>query len=142
MSEITIEKIFQEEGIESPIQNRLDLVKLARKGISKKSILKLSELLSISLKDFAELLPVTERTIQRYNSNTRFKSDISEHVILIAEVIVKGLEVFQNQDDLKKWLNTPNRTLGNTEPIELLDTSFGSQLIIDELGRIEHGVYS
>jgi len=142
MSELTIEKIFQDEGIENPFQNRLELIKLVRRGISKKSILKLSELLSLSVKDFAKLLPVTERTIQRYHVNKRFKSDISEHIILIAEVIVKGLEVFPNQERLKNWLNAPNKSLDNTKPIELLDTSFGAQLVIDELGRMEYGVYS
>jgi len=142
MSELTIEKIFQDEGIESPFQNRLELIKLVRKGISKKSILKLSELLSLSVKDFAKLLPVTERTIQRYHANKRFKRDISEHIILIAEVVVKGLDVFPNQERLKKWLTAPNKSFDNTKPIELLDTSFGAQLVIDELGRIEYGVYS
>lgn len=142
MSEITFEDIFKEEGLEKPVQNKLDLIELTRKGISKKSLLKLAELLSISIKDFAKLLPVTERTIQRYNTNKRFKSDISEHVILIAEVLLKGLEVFENQEKFKKWIDTPNRSFANTAPIKLLDTSFGTQLVIDELGRLEHGIYS
>jgi uncharacterized protein (DUF2384 family) len=32
--------------------------------------------------------------------------------------------------------------LGGQKPIDLLDTSFGTKLLIKELGRMEHGVYS
>jgi len=120
----------------------LELIELVRRGISKKTILKLADLLSISLKDFAKLLPVTERTIQRYSDNRRFKREVSEHVILIAEVLIKGLEVFENKEGMNKWMKTPNRGISDTRPIDLLDTSFGIQLVMDELGRLEHGVYS
>lgn len=142
MNEIAFEDILKEEGLKTPIQSKLELIELVRRGISKKTILKLTDLLGISLKDFAELLPVTERTIQRYSENRRFKREVSEHVILIAEVLIKGMEVFENKEGMNKWMKTPNRSISEMRPIDLLDTSFGIQLIMDVLGRLEHGVYS
>lgn len=141
MNKITFEDIFGKQGVSEPAQ-KYELVKLSRRGVSKRSLLKLAELLSLPVNELAELLPVTKRTIQRYDNSEKFKSDVSEHVILIAEVILKGLEVFENGNSLKKWLKAPNKGLADISPIKLLDTGFGAQMVMDELGRVEHGVYS
>jgi putative toxin-antitoxin system antitoxin component (TIGR02293 family) len=52
-----------------------------------------------------------------------------------------GLDVFGEMDKLKLWLNTPNYSLGNFKPIELLKYSYGKELVIGELTRINHGIF-
>jgi putative toxin-antitoxin system antitoxin component (TIGR02293 family) len=52
----------------------------------------------------------------------------------------KGEEVFGDRKNFTKWLETKNLALGDILPLDLLRTSFGIQLLMDELTRIEHGV--
>lgn len=138
------EAVVSYEVPEQPIHfdNDLELIQLARRGVSKKTLLKLAEYGSISLKTLAQLLPVSERTIQRYKESDTFSTDVSEHLLLIAKVIAKGYEVFNSREDLHNWLHAPLISLGRRTPLSLLDTSFGAQLVIDTLGRLEHGIYS
>jgi uncharacterized protein (DUF2384 family) len=37
---------------------------------------------------------------------------------------------------------TPSRTLGNKIPFELLDSSFGFEMVENEIVRIQYNVYS
>lgn len=142
MSEDRLKNFLEDEGIAYSVDNDMDLIELSRRGIPKKTLKSLADYSSISIKSLSQLLPVSERTIQRYAEDDKFKSDVSEHIILIARVLFRADEVFGNRKDLKEWLTTPQLGLGERTPLSLLDTSFGAQLVIDELGRLEHGVYS
>jgi putative toxin-antitoxin system antitoxin component (TIGR02293 family) len=55
---------------------------------------------------------------------------------------VRGEEVFGEMNLFKEWMNRNLRALGNKKPKEFLDTSIGIHFIMDELGRIEHGVFA
>lgn len=59
----------------------------------------------------------------------------------MAEVTKVGLDVFGNIEKLKLWLNTPSYALGNLKPIELLKDSYGKEMVISELNRINHGIF-
>ncbi|MEX2572899.1 MAG: antitoxin Xre/MbcA/ParS toxin-binding domain-containing protein [Balneolaceae bacterium] len=141
MSNMTIDEIFKEESSRA-VQTRMDLIDLARKGITKRSLRRLSEISSITVKELAELLPISLRQFQRYDEEKRMKRDVSEHVILIAEVFLKGMDIFDSPEELKLWLKSPLLSFGQRTPFGLLDTSYGVQMVMDELGRMEHGVYS
>ncbi len=90
----------------------------------------------------AALLPVTERTIQRYTAKRHFSRVVSEQILQIAEVAAKGIEVFEDKDRFISWMNHPNKALGNRTPMGLLNSRFGAEVVLDELGRIEYGVVS
>lgn len=142
MSEKKLQQFLRDEGVPYTAESEMNLIELTRTGIPKKTLKSLADYSTISFKSLAQLLPVSERTIQRYAEDEKFKSDVSEHVILIARVLFRADDVFSSRKDLKKWLTTPLLSLGNRTPLSLLDTSFGAQLVIDELGRLEHGTYS
>jgi uncharacterized protein (DUF2384 family) len=38
------------------------------------------------------------------------------------------------------WLETPNFALGNQKPFELLKDSYGKEMVMGELTRIDHGI--
>jgi len=48
------------------VRTRMDLIDLSRKGVSKASLLHLAKFMGLPVRKMAVLLPVTERTIQRY----------------------------------------------------------------------------
>ena len=59
----------------------------------------------------------------------------------MAEVTKIGLDVFDNIEKFKLWLNTPNYSLGNLTPMELLKDSYGKEMVVTELTRINHGIF-
>ncbi len=124
------------------IQNRMDLIELSNKGVTKNALLHLAKYFSCSVNQIALLLPLTERTIQRYTPEKPFNRVVSEHILQIAEVAARGSEVFEGRDKFLTWMNHPSRALNNRTPISLLSSRFGTDMILDELGRIEHGVFS
>jgi len=63
-------------------------------------------------------------------------------VIHIAEVIAKGIEISQEKTKLLLWLNTPHTVFSSNTPFSLLKSRFGIELVLEELGRIEFGVFS
>ena len=50
------------------------------------------------------------------------------------------MDVFDNIDQFKLWLNTPIYALGNNKPIELLTDSYGKELVVSELIRVQNGI--
>ena len=124
------------------IASRMDLIELSSKGVTKDALLRLASSLSMSISEMAELLPVTERTIQRYKRKQRFNRVVSEQVLQIAEVTVRGGKVFGDREKFLSWMKSPSPALGNRTPASLLRSRFGTEVVLDELGRIEHGVIS
>ena len=64
----------------------------------------------------------------------------TEKIIEMAEVTNIGLDVFGSMEKFKLWLDTPNYALGNLKPMELLRDSYGKEMVISELTRINYGV--
>ena len=124
------------------LQSRMDLIDLSNKGVSKDALLHLAKYFSCSVNQMAQLLPVTERTIQRYSPEKTLSRIVSEQILQIAEVAAKGTEVFEGRDRFLAWMNHPNKALNNKIPMSLLNSKFGADMVLDELGRIEHGVFS
>jgi len=121
---------------------RIDLMKLSEKGVNKEALLRLTKYLDLSLSQMAELLPVTQRTIQRYDRNHRFNQAVSEHILQITEVALRGASVFGSRDRFVTWIKSKSPALGNRTPASLLSSRFGAELFLDVVVRIEHGVAS
>ncbi len=124
------------------LQSRMDLVEVGSRGIPKEAVSRLARHLSLSLKEMAALLPLTDRSLQRYAATDHLNPAVSEQVLQIAEVVARGTAVFGGRERLLAWLNRPSTALGKRRPLELLGSRFGIEMVLDELGRIEHGVFS
>lgn len=129
--------------ITQPIQSDFDFITLSNEGITKASLDALVSHLGISKKAFSEnILDASVKTLERKKSNDRLSKHTSSHVIEIAKVTEHAFAVFEDEDKVKRWFNTPNRALNNTKPIDLLYMPTGLNMVNDILGRIEEGVYS
>ena len=53
-------------------------------------------------------------------------------------IIDKAIEVFGDYQKAKIWLHTTNKAMGGIAPIN----ASNAQEVLDELGRIEHGIVS
>ena len=60
----------------------------------------------------------------------------------ISNLMSYGEKVFGDKPNFQKWLNSESKALGNITPKSLLETEEGIQRVYDELGRIEHGIFS
>ncbi|OEU79942.1 MAG: hypothetical protein BA872_02910 [Desulfobacterales bacterium C00003060] len=124
------------------LQNKMDLVELGNRGITKDAVSHLAKYLSLSWKQMASLLPVTERTSLRYAPEHHMSTTVSKQVLQIAEAVALGTQVFGSRDRFLSWLSQPSTALADRAPLELLGSRFGTELVVDELGRIKHGVHS
>jgi len=59
----------------------------------------------------------------------------------LAEVTQLGETVFDSQEQFYNWLKRPNQALGNMKPLELLKDSYGKELVVNELTRIDQGIF-
>lgn len=135
-----LKQILGDKSIEFELENRLDLIKLSRKGLSLKNLFSILEYTSLTVKDLVKIIPLSERQLQRYSKDQILRTDISVQLLQISELYSRGYEVFGSREKFRKWMEHPNMALSSVKPIELLDTSFGIQLVLDEIGRIEHGI--
>jgi putative toxin-antitoxin system antitoxin component (TIGR02293 family) len=60
----------------------------------------------------------------------------------LTPVLTRAIEVFGNSEKATRWMERPNRALGQKTPIEMLGTEEGRKEVEELLGRIEYGVYS
>ena len=91
--------------------------------------------------DWAALLNISTKSLQRFRQSAKpFKPLQSEKIIEMAEVTNIGKDVFGTLEKFKLWLDTPNFSLGGLKPMELLRDSYGKELVLGELTRINYGI--
>lgn len=129
-------------GSNYAVSTDFDLLNLARRGVSKKSLVSLAKQISLTIQELAGIMHISERTLQRYTPTTLIKTEHAEKAIELARLYQRGTEVFGTMDNFNDWMKTPNYTLNGEAPLSLLDTSIGFELILQTLGRIEYGVFS
>ena len=129
-----------EHVLRQPLRHRLDFITLSRQGIPKVALVHLAHFLACSLHDLVALLPVTERTLQRYTPDQPLNPMVSEHLLQLAEVAARGVEIFGDKTTFLAWLRHPNTALGHHTPMSLLSSRVGAEMVLDELGRLEHGI--
>ena len=58
----------------------------------------------------------------------------------LSDPLTGEVKLFGEMEKFKLWLDTPNFSLGNLKPMELLKDSYGKELVISELTRINYGI--
>ncbi len=122
--------------------NKHQYISLIRQGVPMQTLLHLIKTTDISASEIASILHTSERTLRRYTNDTLLNPEQSERIIELARLFSRGSEVFGSLDNFKTWMNSTIVALGNIKPKELLDTSLGIEILQEELGRIEHGIFA
>lgn len=118
------------------------LITLSREGVSSAQLHMLRQKTGLDLQTFSDILHVSPRTLQKKAGYDNMGLSVSEKALQLARLYAIGEEVFGSSQQFTNWLQSNVPALGNLKPISLLDTSFGFELIHDELGRISHGILS
>lgn len=96
----------------------------------------------ISEKQLADYAGISQRTISRLKPDDLLSPQAAEVIISIIRTYQRAVEVFESEETAHKWLKTPVSYLENKTPLEAMSNRFGAEMVLDILGRIEHGVYS
>lgn len=117
----------------------LELIGQIRKGVKKTQWKQLIHFTGSTEKEFEHILPASISSMQK---KTVYSKETSERIYALARLFGLGYDVFDSKEAFKQWLMTPSRPLGNKIPFELLDSSFGFEMVENEIVRIQYNVYS
>ncbi|TDN94996.1 putative toxin-antitoxin system antitoxin component (TIGR02293 family) [Salegentibacter sp. 24] len=117
-------------------------LKILKEGLYRNSVTSFIKHSSLTTKQVSKLIHVSERTLKRYAPDKTIAINSSERLIELTRLFHKGINVFNEKEKFIVWLDRPNKALANSKPLDLIETSIGVDLVMDELRRIEHGVYS
>lgn len=102
----------------------------------------LSEVLGFSQAEWAQLLHISLRTLQRYlKDGTPFEGLHAELLVHLQRLTDLGLTLFATTAGWVQWLRTPKEVLGHTLGFSALGSISGIRLLRHELGRMAEGVY-
>jgi putative toxin-antitoxin system antitoxin component (TIGR02293 family) len=124
------------------IKNDNDFISIIRTGIPKQAMTHLMDIADITLTEMASIIHTSDRTLRRYGPQQKLSQEQSERMIEMARLYSRGEEVFGSMEKFKQWMDTMLLPFGNKKPKAFLDTSLGINMIMDELGRIEHGIFA
>lgn len=117
----------------------MELIGRIRKGVKKADWKQLIDQIGYTEKEFEHILPTSISSMQK---KAVYSKETSERIYELAKLYGLGYEVFDTKEDFKKWLLTSSKPLGGKAPFELLDSSFGFQMVENEIIRIQYNVYS
>lgn len=146
-----ISMLFKSSGKKSVAKSKLTydefladkmlIVSVIRSGVPYSLFALIKNVTPFSEGDWAAFLNISTKSMLRYKrASKQFKPLQSEKIIEMAEVTNIGKEVFGDMEKFKLWLDTPNFSLGNLKPMELLKDSYGKELVVGELTRINYGI--
>ncbi len=96
--------------------------------------------LGLSQETLAQTLGVSARTIVRWEGQTRIPSRLArERLERLTELLRLAEQVFP-ESSIAPWFNTPNPTLGERTPLEVLATRGSLDEIYHLLGRMAWGI--
>lgn len=119
------------------------MLTIIRDGVKFNLFMKLVKQTPFTILEWSHFLHISERTMHRYQTEKKsFDTTQSEKIVQIAMLYKKGTEVFSDAFLFNQWLISNNISLGNKTPKSFLDTSLGISLLMDELIKIEHGIFA
>ena len=118
-----------------------DVISAIRAGLPAQSVKVFSDAVDLSLSELSTYIHVSSKTLERrLKDNVALNVEASDRLVEMAKVFARASDVIGDKEHARKWLFKPSRVLGDVTPVSLLDTSSGVEIVMDELGRIEHGI--
>jgi putative toxin-antitoxin system antitoxin component (TIGR02293 family) len=122
------------------LNDRLSLTLAAKNGIRANNVLQVLKFYKFNKEFIAGMLDLSTKTLDRYTKeNRKLNPNDSELILKLIVLYKKGIEIFGEQSFFIRWLNEPSFGLGNITPVDIVNTSGGIDLIMEELNRIESG---
>jgi putative toxin-antitoxin system antitoxin component (TIGR02293 family) len=102
----------------------------------------LNSQLGFSQPEWAAILHISDRTLQRYLKDEKSFSGLQAELLhYLKKLTDTGLQLFDSAASFVSWLRRPKEVLGQVLNFESLQSITGIRLLQQELGRIAYGVY-
>ena len=59
-----------------------------------------------------------------------------------AKILISAVQFFENEKDALLWSKTPVKALGGRLPIDMLSNDKGAEIVLNIIGRLEHGIFN
>lgn len=126
------------------IHNQLDLADVVASGMPRRAAESLRRRLHITEQELARSMGVSAKTLQRVAARrpARLTPAQGDRLYRLARIVAMAEAVFEDRERAYRWLQEPQRGLGERVPLAVLATGAGAREVEDLLGRIEYGVFT
>ncbi|WP_409440153.1 antitoxin Xre/MbcA/ParS toxin-binding domain-containing protein [Psychromonas sp. GE-S-Ul-11] len=88
--------------------------------------------------------------ISRYEDSALEFTDLNKSLIKLdddeseryAKVLISAVQFFENEKEALIWLKTPIKALGGRLPIDMLSNDKDTEIVLNVIGRLEHGIFT
>jgi len=127
------------ESVLGRLRTHTDLQAAIRRGFPQTVVEEVLHGANITLKELAATLDVSARSLQRRRREGRLARYESDRLYRLARIIALAKHYLGDPETAARWLKRPNRALGGSVPLELIDTEPGARAVENVLGRIAYG---
>jgi putative toxin-antitoxin system antitoxin component (TIGR02293 family) len=121
------------------LASQRDLCEAIREGFPPAVVEELMQASGLTLKELAESLDLSPRSLQRRRRSGRLARFESDRLYRLARIIALAQQSFGDRRSAARWLKRSNRALGGVSPISAIDTELGARQVENVLGRIAYG---
>ncbi|MGA2921030.1 MAG: antitoxin Xre/MbcA/ParS toxin-binding domain-containing protein [Candidatus Sulfotelmatobacter sp.] len=121
------------------LASQRDLCEAIREGFPPAVVQELMHSSGLTLKELAESLDLSPRSLQRRRRSGRLARFESDRLYRLARIVALAQQSLGTREKAVRWLKRSNRALGGTPPISAIDTELGARQVEDVLGRIAYG---
>jgi len=136
------QKLGGQKVLKQRVRSDLDLARAIHGGLPTRAV---DAVLRSGLLEPAELyrLVIPRRTLaHRKEKRQRLTPEQSDRLARVVRVAARAEEALGDTEKGARWLRKPNRSLGGSRPLDLLESDIGARMVERVLTRIEHGVFS
>lgn len=136
-------KTSPSQVLKEPMASYIPLKRASATGIySYRKFEILSAKIPFTQREWASILHLSERTLQRNaKENKPFGGMYADRLQQIEKIFREAAIVFKKPSLFYNWLQQHPRVLNHTLSVGSLQTQDGIQLVLEELGRMQQGVY-
>lgn len=155
---VTVTKVFRPKKVRRPTQafeiktlsgvrvkkmwgGSEDFVVKIREGFRPAVIDELAGELGAPQQMILEVAQIAPATLVRRRKEGRLSKQESDRLYRIGSVFQDVTRLFEgDKTRAARWMNRPERALGNNTPLKHLDTEAGAEAVRNLVGRLEHGI--
>ena len=134
-----IDELGGERTLGRHLASDRDLREAIREGFRPAVVEELMRASGLTLKELANALDLSPRSLQRRRSSGRLARYESDRLYRLARIVAIANEYLGDRELALRWLKRPNRVLGGIAPVAAIDTELGARQVENILGRIAYG---
>jgi putative toxin-antitoxin system antitoxin component (TIGR02293 family) len=134
-----VEELGGEQALGRALSSDRDMCDAIREGFPPTVVGQLMRSSGLTLKELAEALDLSPRSLQRRRRTGRLARYESDRLYRLARIVALANEYLGDHERALRWLKRPNRALGGIAPVSAVDTELGARQVENVLGRIAYG---